>query len=169
MREALHRAGPPPYTGVTWRAGTAAREQGGADWLLSKEVTLGALGPALRHAPGTLIALQRLPAAGELAALATACGRAVEDFTAINESLEDMLALLELMDDYVGVSNTNMHLRAAVGRGARVLVPNPAEWRWMQCGDHSPWFPGFRLYRQSLNGSWTTALSALSQDLAGPR
>lgn len=166
MREALQQAGPPPYTAVTWRAGTAASDQGGADWLLSKEIPLHELGDALRGAPGTLLALQRLPAAGEIAALAAACGRAVADFTAVNEDLEDMLALLELVDDYVGVSNTNMHLRAAAGRTARVLVPNPAEWRWMQWGNRSPWFPGFRIYRQSLGGDWNPALQLLARDLA---
>ena len=66
-----------------------------------------------------------------------------------------MLALLALLDDYVGVSNTNMHLRAGVGKPARVLVPSPPDWRWMM--NHartSPWFPGFSIYRQSLRGDW---------------
>ena len=36
-----------------------------------------------------------------------------------------MLALLSLIDEYVGVSNTNMHLRAGVGKTAKVLVPAP--------------------------------------------
>jgi hypothetical protein len=76
-----------------------------------------------------------------------------------------MLALLALIDEYVGVSNTNMHLRAAVGRTACVLVPQPAEWRWMQSGQHSPWFPGFRIYRQKLSGDWRQAVNALRSHL----
>ncbi len=58
-----------------------------------------------------------------------------------------------------------MHLRAGAGRTTRVLVPCPAEWRWMAAGDESPWFPGFRIYRQSLDGGWDAALSALRADL----
>jgi hypothetical protein len=166
MRLRLRELGAPPYLGITWRAGTAGRDQRGADWGLSKEVPLQPLGATLRPVNGTLIALQRQPAAGEIDALAAACGRPVADLTALNESLEDMLALLELLDDYVGVSNTNMHLRAAAGRNARVLVPSPAEWRWMNRGDHSPWFPQFRIYRQSLDGDWTPALTQLARDLA---
>jgi hypothetical protein len=77
-----------------------------------------------------------------------------------------MLALLHLLDDYIGVSNTNMHLRAAAGRSARVLLPNPAEWRWMRWGRASPWFPGFRCYRQSLRGDWSGAMAELARDLA---
>jgi hypothetical protein len=90
----------------------------------------------------------------------------VHDFTDLNDDLEDMLALLTLIEEYVGVSNTNMHLRAAAGRTARVLVPRPAEWRWLNAGRASPWFPGFALYRQSLQGDWRAAFAALERDLA---
>ena len=85
--------------------------------------------------------------------------------TALNEDLEALLALLALMDDYIGVSNTNMHLRAGVSRTARVLVPRPAEWRWMISGSESPWFPGFRVYRQGPDGDWGAALKHLQADL----
>lgn len=165
MRDRLRQFGAPPYAGITWRAGTAASEQRGADWVLSKEIPITAFGATLRHTPATLIALQRHPAPGEIDALASACGRPVADLTACNESLEDMLALLELIDDYIGVSNTNMHLRAATGRSARVLVPNPAEWRWMHSGSRSPWFPAFHVYRQSIQGDWTGTLAQLAHDL----
>jgi len=63
------------------------------------------------------------------------------------------------------VSNTNMHLRAGTGRPARVLVPRPAEWRWMATGDDSPWFPGFRVYRQGPDGDWGAAVNRLREDL----
>jgi len=44
-------------------------------------------------------------------------------------------------------------------------VPTPAEWRWRQSGRASPWFPGFRIYRQSLQGRWDPALRELGRDL----
>ena len=165
LRDRLQAAGPPPYIGVTWRAGTAPEEQSAQHWVLYKTVPLAALGGALRGTHATLIALQRNPGSGEIDALAAACGRPVHDFTAFNEDLEGMLALLALLDDYVTVSNTNVHLRAAVGKTARVLVPMPAEWRWMQAGGYSPWFPECPIYRQSLQGDWGAALAALAADL----
>ena len=78
-----------------------------------------------------------------------------------------MLALMELVDDYAGVSNTNMHLRAAAGRYARVLVPRPYEWRWMHSGDASPWFPGFKVYREQRESGWTAPLAELARNLGG--
>lgn len=166
MRLYLAAFGPPPYLGVTWRAGTAAREQGDGPWALSKEIPLAALATALRGYRGTLLALQRNPAAGEIDTISRLTGKTLHDCTAVNDDLEAMLALLEWMDDYVGVSNTNMHLRAAAGRTARVLVPQPPEWRWMHAGRESPWFPGFTLYRQSPYGDWRAAVQALAHDLA---
>jgi hypothetical protein len=166
MKERLSRLGPPPYLGLTWRAGTAPEQQRGSVWLLHKEIPLDQFATALRGVNGTLLALQRNPLPGEIESLSAHAAMPVGDLTALNEDLEAMLALLALMDDYVGVSNTNMHLRAGTGRPARVLVPRPAEWRWMATGHASPWFPGFRLYRQHADGGWNEALARLRGDLA---
>lgn len=166
MRDRLSAAGNPPYIGVTWRGGTPpAMQRLAADWGLFKQIGIEPLAAALSELPGTLVVLQRHPEGAEIERFARAFGRPVHDLSAINETLEDMLALLALMDDYIGVSNTNMHLRAGVGRTARVLVPGPPEWRWMTSGDRSPWFPGFTVYRQSYDGDWDAALAKLRQDL----
>jgi len=162
--ERLSRLGPPPYVGITWRAGVAAEEQT-LHWQLIKQIGLQPIAGALRGVSATLLALQRNPGPGEIDQLAAAVGTPVHDLTDLNEDLETMLALLARIDEYVGVSNTNMHLRAGAGRRARVLVPCPAEWRWMTTGDASPWFPGFCIYRQSPDGTWRTALERLRHDL----
>jgi hypothetical protein len=141
-------------------------EQRSGNWVLFKAVEISGLAHALGDSAGTLVALQRAPAQGEIEELSALTGRPIHDFTAINDDLEDMIVLLALIDEYIGVSNTNMHLRAAVSRTARVLVPAPAEWRWMSSGRASPWFPGFTIYRQSLQGDWTAALEELRRDLA---
>lgn len=165
IMQRLAALGPPPYVGITWRAGTVPEEQRGTAWSLHKQIPLEPLGATLRGVNGTWLALQRDPQSGEIGRLAAHLGNPVHDLSALNEDLEAMLALLGLIDDYVGVSNTNMHLRAGVGRTARVLVPRPAEWRWMAAGNESPWFPGFRVYRQQPSGSWDDAFERLRDDL----
>lgn len=157
MRAALGRG---PWLGVTWRAGTAAKS--GA---LFKEVVRDALARALSGYRGAVVAVQRRPADGEVAAFAGALGRPVVDLTAANEDLETILALMGLLDDYVCVSNTNVHLRAAQGRTARVLAPHPPEFRWLAEGEASPWFPGDRVYRQTAHGAWDPALLRLTAEL----
>ncbi len=160
MRRRLAEAGPPPYVGVTWRAGTPGKELA-----LYKSSPLALLAEALMTVPATILILQRLPAEGEIEAFQAALGRPVHDLSALNDDLEAMLALLSLIDEYVGVSNTNMHLRAGTGKTAKVLVPAPPEWRWMADGKESPWFPRFSVYRQGYDGSWEEAFARLEREL----
>jgi hypothetical protein len=158
----LAALGPRPYIALTWRAGI----QDGKS--LSKTIPLPSLAEALAGCRGTLISLQRDPAAEETAILAQRLGRRVHDLSALNGDLARMLAMLALIEEYIGVSNTNMHLRAGLGLPARVLVPHPPEFRWCAAGERSPWFPGFRIYRSSASG-WDDAIARLKADLAARR
>jgi tetratricopeptide (TPR) repeat protein len=156
MRARLEAAGPAPWTAVTWRAGVPG--------ITLREVPPATLGAALSSTQGTVLSVQRKPAADDADAFATALGRAVADFSDVNDDLEAMLALMALVDRYVSVSNTNVHLRASAGKPLHVLVPHPPEWRWSAEGA-SPWFPEAKVYRQAAHGSWSDALTALADDL----
>lgn len=159
----LTAAGPGPWLGLSWRAGDPAPAL--RPLTLVKEITLAELAAGVAVWPGSIAILQRAPKNGEVAQLRGLTSRAVLDLSALNEDLEQMLALLLLLDEYIGVSNTNMHLRAGLGLTGRVLVPDPPEWRWMDRGTASPWFPDFRVYRQDRCTGWGRALSELSADL----
>lgn len=155
IKLSLSQFGPPPYIGITWRGGTKGKR------LLHKEIPLTELARTVGGISGTIVVLQRLPAAGEICQMEELSGKTLLDMSELNEDLPAMLALLDNLDQYVGVSNTNMHLRAGLGRWAHVLVPHPAEFRWMASGKASPWFPDFRLHRQDTDGSWERALEEL--------
>jgi tetratricopeptide (TPR) repeat protein len=161
------RFGPPPYIGVTWRGGLTGEERKHRRGpFLVKQVPPASLGAALHGFPATLIILQRRPDAAEMRDFCAAVDARAMDMSAANDDLNDTLALLSLLDEYVGVSNTNMHMLAAIGRGARVLVTHPPEWRWGLAGAESRWFPGFRLYRQGESGDWGAPLARLAADLS---
>ena len=157
--------GPRPYIGVTWRAGTSRAGR----IALSKSVPVELLGSALQGIAGTFVSLQRAPQAGELDQLAASLGAPVHDLAAANEDLAQALACMQQLDEYVGVSNTNTHLSASAGKASRVLVPWPAEWRWAQAGESSPWYREARIYRQDERRDWSGALSRLREDLQRPR
>jgi len=160
MQVRLAEFGPPPYLGVNYRAGIDLPGS------LFKSVPPFELGLSIRDYPGTLINIQRGPEEGGTDQLIQGAGRKIFDLTSVNDDLEYVLALMALLDHVAGVSNTNMHLRAAVGGSALVLVGHPAEYRWMANGAASPWFPNFELVRQEADGSWEGALGALSSRLA---
>jgi len=167
-RERLAALGPGPYLAVTWRAGTdtaRGREFGAERTALAKALPPGQLGGALRGWPGSVLLLQRGARAGEAAEFAAALQAPSHDLSALGEDLRALLAVLGVVDDYVTVSNTNVHLLAGLQRTARVLVPRPAEWRWMHDGDTSPWFPGFPVYRQPASRDWSGPLARLRSEL----
>jgi tetratricopeptide (TPR) repeat protein len=155
MLRRLSDCGPPPYIGLTYRAGGAGENT------LYKNCTPDAIISILSEISATVIIVQRYPKPKELMLIFSQLGRKGFDFSDVNENLEDALALMTHLDDYIGVSNTNMHLRAATGKGARVLVTHPGEFRWQVHGDTSPWFPEFTLYRQSINSNWENAFAKL--------
>jgi tetratricopeptide (TPR) repeat protein len=165
--ERLAALGPGPWLAVTWRAGTDAargREFGAERSLLSKAAPPAALGGALRGWRGSVLLLQRGAREGEAAAFAAALQAPAHDLSALGDDLRALAATLAAVDEYVAVSNTNVHLRAGLGRRARVLVPQPPEWRWLHEGE-SPWFPGFPVYRQPQDRNWDGPLRLLREDL----
>jgi tetratricopeptide (TPR) repeat protein len=165
----LQAFGPPPYIGVSWRAGILPQDvqpTQGAYWV--KDVSPERLGQTLRGLDVRVVVLQRRPAGEDLAAFRHGLGRGALDLSEVNDDLQDALAVLSLLDDYVGVSNTNVHLRVGIpGAGARVLVRTPTEWRWSGGPESSRWFPGVRVYRDVPGQDWAAALAALEGDLRG--
>ena len=149
-----------PMIGITWRAGGDKQKK-----QMAREIPLEQLAAALQGRQATFVVVQRNPQPGEIAAFETALGQAVLDFSGLNEDLEGMLALMEQLDDYIGVDNTNMHLRVSVGKAARLLVPHLQDFRCMAKGGSSPWFPGFTIYRRSFDNNWEDALEQLRNDL----
>jgi tetratricopeptide (TPR) repeat protein len=167
LKARLCAFGPPPYIGVTWRAGVMPDERAPGTLYLAKEVKPEELGNVLRPLSATVVILQRRPAPTDEQRFIGALGRPALDLSAVNDDLRDALAVLSILDDYIALSNTNTHLRAAAGKTARVLLPSPPEWRWGLGTSPSPWFPEFRLYRESLQFGWAPAFKALALDLAG--
>lgn len=147
-----------PSIGLTWRAGT--RKVGA----MHKEVPLPLLASLIKELDAQFVMLQRQPLSGDIEQLRYLSGKTLIDASHYNDDLVKMLALVDILDDYVGVSNTNMHLRASVGKVARVLVPSPPDWRWGSKGEKSAWFPDFTVYRQRVSGDWTMAFAELRDD-----
>lgn len=150
-----------PFIGVTWRAGDP-NEKG----VLFKSIDPLELGRILRDIPGSLVIMQRNPTAEEIDRFETGAGRPAQDLSRFNNDIEDIFTIAGLLDEYVCVSNTNVHFRAAHGLPSRILAPTPPDFRWLARDATSCWFPNTAIYRQSADsGSWTEAWRNLADDL----
>lgn len=52
-----------------------------------------------------------------------------------------------MLDLVITTDTAVAHLCGALDKEAWVLVPKPADWRWMQEGD-TPWYQSLRVFRQ---------------------
>jgi tetratricopeptide (TPR) repeat protein len=88
--------------------------------------------------------------------------------TDIAEHLTDMAdtaAVASLADLTIAVDTSVVHLAGAIGREAWVLLPFSPDWRWTLTGEHSPWYPQVRLFRQSSPGDWPGVIETVRQAL----
>jgi len=83
-------------------------------------------------------------------------------------ALSDFLATANViagLDLVISVDTAVAHLAGAMGKPVWVLLPHPAEWRWLSGREDSPWYPTMRLFRQPQRGDWLGALDKLAAAL----
>jgi hypothetical protein len=74
------------------------------------------------------------------------------------DALDTAMRMLNL--DLVITPDTMVaHLAGAVGLRTWILLPYDADWRWLRHGEHSPWYPTARLFRQRRPGDWAEAVA----------
>ena len=90
--------------------------------------------------------------------------RAGEDGLA---DLADTAGVLAQLDGLVTVDTALAHLAGSLGlRCWLLLSASHTDWRWGWEGEHTPWYPALRLYRQQQAGDWPGLLARLAADLA---
>jgi tetratricopeptide (TPR) repeat protein len=117
-----------------------------------RSIRLAALAPLWQVAGVRFIALQKGAAAGELVSLPAGLdvvnlGPELEDFC-------DTAAVISQLDLVLCVDTAVAHLAGALGKPVWLMVAQPADFRWLEGREDSPWYPTMRLFRQSRRGDW---------------
>lgn len=79
--------------------------------------------------------------------------------------LAETAAIIAALDVVVGGDTVELHLAAALGKPAWVLLPDTFTWRWPHRRDDSPWYPSARAFRQSPDGGWHHAIGRIASSL----
>jgi precorrin-6B methylase 2 len=74
------------------------------------------------------------------------------------DDLTDAAAVIDQLDLVISVDSALAHLAGALGKPVWVLLPTPADFRWMEEREDSPWYPTMRLFRQRVRGEWTEVI-----------
>lgn len=84
----------------------------------------------------------------------------------------DMAGIISRLDLVVGVDTAVVHLAAALGKPAWILLSNVAtDWRWTCDGSTSIWYPGVvRLFRQDVGDTdWSGLIARVAEALSTVR
>ena len=117
--------------GLCWRAG---------DWNPARSVPLAWLLARPECHGATPVSLQRGPASAEADARFANPGDDDRDVLAT-------AALIASCDEVLTVDTMVAHLAATLGAPTTVILPEHADWRWME-GERTAWYPDARLLRR---------------------
>jgi hypothetical protein len=70
------------------------------------------------------------------------------------------------LDLVIAVDTAVVHLAGAMGSEAWVMVPEPADWRWLLDRTDSPWYPSLVLFRQKRSADWAPVTAEIAAALA---
>jgi predicted O-linked N-acetylglucosamine transferase (SPINDLY family) len=118
----------------------------------------------LLDAPAAFLGLQRDLRPEDAPALAR-LGR-LRHFGERIADMSDTAALCAGCELVITIDTSLAHLAGAMGKPVWILLPFPADWRWLEGREDSPWYPTARLYRQTRPGDWSGVLAQVARDLA---
>lgn len=90
---------------------------------------------------------------------------AIRDLSAHLGDFHQTSAFVERMDLVITVDTSMAHLAGALGKPVWTLLSQNADWRWLESGATSPWYPSMTLYRQAKRGEWSDVIAAIRADL----
>ena len=131
---------------------------------LRRSIRLETMAPILANAQVDFVVLQK-PFPEEDRAYAATLPNLL-DVSGELETFAETGAVIANIDLLLSVDTAIVHLAGAMGAPAWVLVPEPADWRWLLNRDDSVWYPSLRLFRQTRPTEWATPIAAAAAALA---
>ena len=123
----------------------------------NRSVDVKLLEPLLALKGASFIGLQRELRAGDEEFLAR--HPRLKNVAGELHDMADSAAVLSLCDLLIAVDTAVVHLAGALGRAPWVLLPFSPDWRWTLSGEHTPWYPQARLFRQPALGDWVSTIA----------
>lgn len=87
------------------------------------------------------------------------------DFDNEHGRFMDTAAVMKNLDLVISVDTSTCHLAGGLGVPVWVMLPFPADWRWLLDRTDTPWYPTMTLYRQEAHGDWAPVIAQIKEDL----
>jgi tetratricopeptide (TPR) repeat protein len=82
------------------------------------------------------------------------------------EDFDGMAALVAELDLVISIDTSIAHLGGALARPTWLLLAAVTDWRWYTRDTDTPWYPTFRLFRQTRLGDWDAVVREVAAALA---
>lgn len=147
--------------GIAWQGNP--RAPGDAQ----RSIPLRHFAALMRHVGVQLVSLQKGFGAEQLAALPEreAIWNFGDELDAQGGAFMDTAALMRSLDLVITSDTAVAHLAGALGAKVWVALQTAPDWRWLFAGDHCPWYPTMRLFRQSKSGSWAEVFEQIAAEV----
>ncbi len=89
----------------------------------------------------------------------------IKEHTDMLSDFANTAKMIEALDFVITMDTAVAHLCGAMGKEAWVILPRPADWRWMQEGDSTPWYKSLKLFRQTKKGDWSAPIAEIKKEL----
>ncbi len=87
------------------------------------------------------------------------------DIDKANGRFMDTAAIIANLDLVITIDTSIAHLAGGMGKETWLLLPKPADWRWMLDRDDTPWYPQMRLFRQKTKDNWLQLFDHVMHEL----
>ncbi|MDP3889316.1 MAG: tetratricopeptide repeat protein [bacterium] len=120
-----------------------------------KSITLESFAPLANIKGVSLYSLQKNDDTQEIEAIhdSFTVHTFAHDFDETHGRFMDTAALIKNLDLVITIDTAIAHLAGGLGVPTWLLLPEPADWRWLLRTD-TPWYPNMRLFRQPERGNW---------------
>jgi tetratricopeptide (TPR) repeat protein len=145
--------------GLVWAGNPEFRED------RNRSPGLAAFLPLLGTPDVEFFALQKGPGRKDLPGLKD---RLPSSFVDLGEEIKDFVdtaAIMMNLDLIISSCTAPPHLAGALARPVWVVLPAACDWRWLDQGATTPWYPGMRLFRQEKRGDWAPVIDRVAASL----
>jgi tetratricopeptide (TPR) repeat protein/precorrin-6B methylase 2 len=92
-------------------------------------------------------------------------GLELVDYSSELHNFEDTAALIDTLDLIISVDTAVLHLAGALAKPTWALLAAPPDFRWMDAGETTAWYPTMRLFRQRQRDEWNEVVDRMARAL----
>ncbi len=136
-----------------------------------RSIPLSEFRPLAEMPEVSLVSLQHGPGSEQLSQVdfAAAIARLPASIDQSGGAFLDTAAIIQNLDLVITIDTSTAHLAGALGVPVWLLLGRVPDWRWLQTGDTTPWYPSMRLFRQSQIGQWSDVFDRVVSQLRTPQ